>query len=49
MYYNPLHSLDNFDAVLTTGPSGLSPTVVSTFFSVFVGAALLSELHPQRL
>ncbi|KAK4701973.1 hypothetical protein P7C70_g4252, partial [Phenoliferia sp. Uapishka_3] len=41
IYYNPLHSLDNFDAVLTTGPASLTPTVVATFFSVFIGAALL--------
>ena len=41
VYYIPLHSLANFDGVLTTGPSNLNPTVVSTFFSVFIGAALL--------
>ncbi|KAL8281286.1 hypothetical protein RQP46_006320 [Phenoliferia psychrophenolica] len=41
VYYVPLHTLGNFDAVLTTGPSALNPTVLSTFFSVFIGAALL--------
>lgn len=42
MYYGPLHSLaTGYAGVMTTGPADLVPSVASTYFSVFTGAALL--------
>lgn len=42
VYYGPLHAIPTgYAGVMTTGPSALLPSVASTFFSVFTGAALL--------
>ncbi len=42
VYYGPLHSLESgYAGVMTTGPSSLVPSLAGTFFSVFIGAALL--------
>lgn len=49
VYYGPLTALPgSFASVMTTGPADLVPSLASTFFSVFTGAALLSEWRLYR-
>lgn len=44
VYYDVLSAVPgSFAGVLITGPASLVPTLSATFFSVFIGAALLSE------
>lgn len=50
VYYDVLSAVPgSFAGVLITGPASLVPTLSATFFSVFIGAALLSECDVKLL